>query len=207
MIYHYCRVSSKDQNLDRQTAALSDYKIADEVFCDKQSGKNFDRAEYQAMKEIVVAGDEVIVKELDRLGRDKDAVKRELEWFKAHGVTVRSLDIPTTLMEVGDGQSWITDMLNNIMIEVIGAFAEQERNKIKQRQREGIEAMPVVGGKRVSAKTGRGFGRTKLEIRDFEKILQKQKDGLMTVTECCERLGISRSTWSRRVRENVWQYD
>ena len=203
MIYHYCRVSSKDQKLDRQLAALAEYKQADQVFSDKQSGKNFDRTEYQAMKKLVTAGDEVIVKELDRLGRNKDAVKKELEWFRERGVVVRSLDIPTTLMEVGDGQEWITDMLNNIMIEVIGAFAEQERNKIKQRQREGIETMPVVNGKRVSAKTGRGFGRAKLEINQFEKFQMMQKEGLLTVSECCKQLGISKSTWNRRARENA----
>jgi DNA invertase Pin-like site-specific DNA recombinase len=72
MIYFYARVSSKDQNLDRQLEAAKSFKNIDKVFCDKQSGKNFDRPEYIALKEVVAEGDEVIVKELDRLGRDKD---------------------------------------------------------------------------------------------------------------------------------------
>lgn len=197
MIYHYCRVSTKEQNLARQLAVLSAYKVADEVFCDKQSGKNFDRDEYQRLKSIVRAGDEVIVEELDRLGRNKEAVKEELKFFKEKGVKVRMLDVPTTLNDY-PGQEWVQDMLNNVLIEVLGAIAEQERIKIKKRQSEGIAAMPVVNGRRVSPKTGRGFGREALDIPDFEKFLKKQKEGLMSITECCRELGISRSTWYKR---------
>lgn len=76
MIYHYCRVSTKDQCLDRQLTALNEYKVADRVFCDKMSGKNFEREAYQQMKLVVSAGDEIVIKELDRLGRNKDEVKR-----------------------------------------------------------------------------------------------------------------------------------
>lgn len=197
MIYHYCRVSTKDQNLDRQIIALSAYKKADAVFCDKQSGKSFERIEYQRLRSLVAEGDEVIVEELDRLGRNKEAVKEELKFFKEKGVKVRMLDVPTTLNDY-PGQEWVQDMLNNVLIEVLGAIAEQERIKIQKRQSEGIAAMPVVNGKRVSQKTGRGFGREALDIPDFEKFLKKQKEGLMSITECCKELGISRSTWYKR---------
>lgn len=199
MIYHYCRVSTKEQNLERQLIALSGYKPADEVFCDKQSGKSFDRAEYQRLKSIVCAGDEVIIEELDRLGRNKEAIKEELKYFQRIGVKVRILDVPTTLNDY-PGQEWVQDMLNNVLIEVLGAIAEQERIKIKKRQSEGIAAMPVVNGKRVSPKTGRGFGREALDIPGFEKFLKKQKEGLMSITECCRELGISRSTWYKRAQ-------
>lgn len=133
---------------------------------------------------------------------NKDEMKRELEWFKRKGVIVRILDIPTTLIDFKD-QTWVLEMVNNILIEVLGAVAEQERKKTKQRQAEGIAAMPVVDGKRVSVKTGRGFGRPASEIDDeqFEKLAQKQKDGLITVADCCRELGISRSTWYDRVRK------
>ena len=92
---------------------------------------------------------------------------------------------------------WIGDMVNNILIEVLGAVAEQERKKTRKRQSEGIAAMPVVDGRRVSARTGRGFGRPASVVDPvvFENLRKKQKDGLMTVSECCEELGISRSTW------------
>lgn len=202
MIYHYCRVSSKDQNLARQIEALNAYKPADRVFCDKQSGKNFDREQYKEMKSIVVTGDEIIVEELDRLGRNKDEVKTELEAFKKMGVTVRMLDVPTTLSDF-PGQEWIQDMVNGVLIEVLSAVAEQERKKIQKRQAEGINAMPVVNGKRVSAKTGRGFGREHLDIPNFDLYLQKSRSGELSVTECCKALGISRATWYNRVRESA----
>jgi DNA invertase Pin-like site-specific DNA recombinase len=201
MIYFYGRVSSKDQNLARQLEAAKAYKNVDHVYCDKQSGKDFDRPEYQNLKSVVVPGDEVIVKELDRLGRNKDGVKEEIKWFKDHGVILRILDVPTTLIDF-QGQDWIADMVNNVLIEVLGAVAQQEREKTKTRQREGIDAMPVVDGKRYSPKRGRAYGRPAVTLGDdFEKFLKKQKDGLMTVEECCKILGIGRSTWYARVRE------
>ena len=159
MKYFLGRVSSKEQNLARQLKiAREKFDIPDEnVYCDKITGSSFDRPQYNALKAIVRPGDEVIVKEFDRFGRNKDEMKRELEWFKQKGVIVRILDIPTTLIDFKD-QTWVLEMVNNILIEVLGAVAEQERKKTKQRQAEGIAAMPVVDGKRVSMKTGRGFG-------------------------------------------------
>ena len=201
MIYFYGRVSSKDQNLARQLEVAKAYKNIDHVYCDKQSGKDFDRPEYQKLKAVVVAGDEVIVKELDRLGRNKDEIKVEIAWFKENGVDLRILDVPTTLIDF-QGQEWIRDMVNNILIEVLGAVAQQEREKTNRRQREGIDAMPVVDGKKFSTKKGCAYGRKPVELGDdFEKFLKKQKDGLMTVNECCEALGIGRSTWYARVKE------
>ena len=203
MIYFYARVSSKDQNLDRQLEAAKAYKNIDRVFSDKQSGKNFDRPDYIKMKSIVQSGDEVIVKELDRLGRDKDGIKEEIRWFKEQGVILRILDVPTTLIDF-QGQDWIADMVNNIIIEVLGAIAQNEREKTHRRQREGIDAMPVINGKKVSVKTGRTYGRqVKVAEVNFEKFLKKQKDGLMTVNECCKQLGISRGTWYNRVAEVI----
>lgn len=204
MKYFLGRVSSKEQNLARQLKiAREKFDIPDEnVYCDKITGSSFDRPRYNALKEVVRPGDEVIVKEFDRFGRNKDEMKRELEWFKQHGVIVRILDIPTTLIDFQD-QTWVLEMVNNILIEVLGAVAEQERKKTKQRQAEGIAAMPVVDGRRVSAKTGNAFGRPKAQIDsdDVQKLAQKQKDGLITVEDCCRELGISRSTWYDRVRK------
>jgi DNA invertase Pin-like site-specific DNA recombinase len=173
----------------------------DEVFCDKQSGKTYERPEYERLKSIVRKGDEVIVKEMDRLGRNKEATKDEIKWFKDNGVTLRILELPTTLIDF-NGQEWIADMINNMLIEVLTTIAEQEVKKIDKRRAEGIAAMPIVNGKRVSVKTGRTYGRQAIEIPDdFEKFLKKQKDGEMTVAECCKELGISRSTWYNKVAE------
>ena len=204
MRYFLGRVSSKDQNLARQLAVARErFDIPDEnVYCDKITGANFDRPRYNALKAIVQPGDEVIVKEFDRFGRNKEEMKRELEWFRQHGVIVRILDIPTTLIDFQD-QTWVLEMVTNILIEVLGSMAEQERIKTKTRQAEGIAAMPVVEGRRVSAKTGRGFGRPKVEIdyEQFRNLAQKQKDGLVTVADCCRELGISKATWYEKLKE------
>lgn len=203
MIYFYGRVSSKDQNLARQLEVAKSYKNIDCVFCDKQSGKDFNRPEYQNLKSVVVRGDEVIIKELDRLGRNKDEIKVEIAWFKEAGVDLRILDVPTTLIDF-QGQDWIRDMVNNILIEVLGAMAEQEREKTNRRQREGIDAMPVVDGKKFSTKKCCTYGRKPINVGDdFEKFLKKQKEGQLTVNECCKALGIGRSTWYAKAREVI----
>lgn len=207
MRYGYGRVSARDQNLARQIAALKKfdpYLPDDRIYTDKQSGKNFNREHYLELKAILVPGDEILVEELDRFGRNKAEIKAELEWFKEHGVIVRVFDVPTTLIDF-HGQEWIGEMVNNILIEVLGAVAEQERKKIRKRQAEGIQAMPVVDGRRVSAKTGRGFGRParELDMDEFKGLLQKQREGLITVRDACRQLGISRPTWYEKVRKVV----
>lgn len=177
MRYAYIRVSTKEQHLDRQIEAIKEYR-PDEVFADKLSGKNFDRPEYHRLKSIIRRGDEIVVKELDRLGRNKDAVKEELKWFKDNGVIVRVLDIPTTMIEL-PGQEWIAEMVNNILIEVIAAVAEQERKKIRQRQKEGIACARERGVK---------FGRPE---KDVECVLLEGE----TVRDACRRLGVSKTYW------------
>lgn len=191
--YFSARVSSKDQNLARQIAEANKYGVPTEnIFCDKITGRKKDRPEYDRMKSLLVKGDEVYFKELDRIGRDKCLIKEELEWFRERGILVRILDVPTTLMELPKGQEWVFEMVNNILIEVLGTIAEQEWKKTKQRREEGIAAMPVVDGRRVSSRTGRGFGRAEkkvdLELRAGENI-----------TEACARLGISRTTYYRKM--------
>ena len=193
--YFSARVSTKDQNLARQIEAAKKYGIQEKnIYCDKISGRRKDRPEYEKMKAKLVAGDEVYFEELDRIGRDKALIKEELEWFKERGVIVRVMDVPTTLMEFPDGQSWVLEMVNNILIEVLGTIAEQEWKKIKKRREEGIAAMPVVDGRKVSSKTGRGFGRTAVTVDLTLKAGE-------TVVEACQRLGISRNTYYRKLRE------
>ena len=201
MIYFYTRVSTKDQNLARQLEEAKSYKNVDEVFCDKQSGKTYDRPEYERLKSIVCKGDEVIVKEMDRLGRNKEATKDEIKWFKDNGITLRILELPTTLIDF-NGQEWIAEMINNMLIEVLTTIAEQEVKKIDKRRAEGIAAMPIVNGKKVSLKTGRTYGRPQVAVDDdFQKFLEKQKRGEISVKDCCKALKISRGTWYNRVSE------
>ena len=193
--YFSARVSSKDQNLARQIAEAQKYGVpAENIFCDKITGRKKDRPEYDRMKALLVKGDEVYFKELDRIGRDKCLIKEELEWFRERGILVRILDVPTTLMELPAGQAWVFEMVNNILIEVLGTIAEQEWKKTKQRREEGIAAMPTVDGRKVSSKTGRGFGRPQIDVS-----LDRRPDE--TVDDVCARLGISRRTYYRKLNE------
>lgn len=190
--YLSVRVSTKDQNPARQIEIAKTYGIPQEnIYVDKITGRKKDRPEYDRMKTILQRGDEVYFKELDRIGRDKSLIADELRWFKENGIIVRVLDIPTTLMEYPNGQEWVFEMVNNILIEVLGTIAEQEWSKTKKRREEGVAAMPVVDGKRVSGKTGRGFGRPAKEV----ELLEGE-----SVSEACARLGISRATYYRRLQ-------
>jgi DNA invertase Pin-like site-specific DNA recombinase len=202
--YFYGRVSSKDQNLDRQLESARQYKNVDRVFTDKQSGKNMERDSYQEMKSLLKRGDEVVVHALDRLGRNKDAIKEELAWFKENGIIVRILNVPTTLIEYPEGQEWVMDMVNNILIEVLGAFAEQERENIRKRQAEGIEAMPEdENGRKVSRKTGRGFGRPEKYPENFQEVYMRQQRGELTLKEALTEVGIGRTRWYELARETA----
>lgn len=200
--YFYARVSSEKQNLDRQIESAHMYKEIDEIFKDKQSGKDFNRDDYQRMKSVLQKGDEVVIHSLDRLGRNKEMIKEELAWLKAHGVTVRVLDVPTTMIEYPDGQEWIMDMVNNILIEVLGSFAEQERENIRKRQKEGIAAMPVDGkGRRVSKKTGGHFGPAEKRVDNFADVYKRQQLGEISLKEALSLTGIGRTKWYELSRE------
>ena len=202
--YFYGRVSSKDQNLDRQLESARAYKNVDRVFTDKQSGKDMERDGYQEMKSIVQCGDEAVIHALDRLGRNKEAIKEELAWFKEHGVTLRILNVPTTLIEYPEGQEWVMDMVNNILIEVLGAFAEQERENIRKRQEEGIAAMPEdENGRKVSRRTGRGFGRQEKRPDNFAEVYARQQAGELTLKEALAEVGIGRTRWYELARETA----
>lgn len=194
--YFAIRVSSKDQNYARQLVVAKQYDIPEEnIFCDKITGRKKERPEYDRMKSLLQRGDEVYFTELDRIGRAKHLIKEELEWFKENGVIVRVLDVPTTLMELPKGQEWVFEMVNNILIEVLGTIAEREWAKTKERREAGIAAMPIdENGRKVSSRTGRGFGRSAVEV---DISLHPGEN----VTDACARLGISRTTYYRKLRE------
>jgi DNA invertase Pin-like site-specific DNA recombinase len=199
MIYAYLRVSTQEQNLERQLLAVKEYRaelLKENIYSDKQSGKNFKRPAYEELKKKLQPGDELIIKELDRLGRNKKMIKEELAWFKENGIIVRILNLPTTLIDF-QGQEWLFDMVNNILIEVMTSLAQEELEKRELRQKEGIAAMPVIDGKKISMLTGNPMGRPANDLPDFPKFLEKTKKGEMTVSESCRQLGISRTHWYR----------
>jgi len=190
------RVSSKDQNPARQIAKARELGIPEEnIFIDKISGRKFERPEYDRMKSLLKPGDEVYFHELDRIGRNKAGIKNELAWFKENKIIVRILNVPTTLIEFPEGQEWVLEMVNNILIEVLSAMAEQEWERTTKRREEGVAAMPVdENGRKVSSKTGRGFGRP---AKDIDLALRCGE----TVADAAKRLGISRNTYYRKLRE------
>ena len=194
-VYGYARVSTREQNLDRQIAALRQY-VTDErdIITDKESGKDFDRTGYQYLRErLIRPGDTLIVKSLDRLGRNKEQVMEELRHFRADGVRVKILDLPTTKIDLPDGQDWIVEMVNNILIEVLASIAEQERLTIRQRQAEGIAE---------AKKQGRLLGRKKTELpTEWELVTGLWKSGSITAVQAMDRLGLKKSTFYRMVRE------
>ncbi len=192
----YARVSSREQNLDRQLVALRKYVPEDMIVTDKASGKDFNRSGYQSLKVGIgklVKGDTLYIKSLDRFSRNKDDAKKELQYFSEIGVRVKILDIPSTMAEIAAGQEWILDMINNILIEVLTSIAENERLTIHARQAEGLAAMPVDGetGKRISKKTGRCIGRPPIQFPEhFELYYRRWKNKEITATAAMNALGL-----------------
>ena len=190
-IYGYARVSTREQNEDRQIESLTKFGVPEQnIIIDKASGKDTEREGYQYLKrQILRKGDTLVIKELDRLSRNKSDIKRELEEFKSVGVRVKILDIPTTLTDFPPEQAWVLDMVNSILIEVLGAIAENERNKIRARQREGIEA-----AKRKNVR----FGRPSKPLPDnWEQVLDEVRCGKKKPVVAMRELGISRSSYYR----------
>ena len=203
----YARVSSRSQNLARQLEALHQYVSDDMIVTDKASGKDFDRIGYQSLKVGIgklTAGDTLYIKSLDRLGRNKEETKKELEYFKSIGVRVKIIDIPSSMVDIQEGQEWILDMINNILIEVLTSIAENERQTIRQRQAEGIAAMPTdeTTGKKKSAKTGRSIGRPSISFPDgWSEIYGQWKTGKLTATAAMQRLNLKRNTFYKLVKQ------
>lgn len=187
--YYYARVSSKEQNLDRQLAAFRALGAQErEIVTDKESGKDLDRAGYQALKNAMLRrGDTLVVKSLDRLSRNKCDIKNELQFFKDNGIRLKVVDLPTTLMDLPEGQEWIFEMVNNILIEVLGTIAEQERETIRRRQAEGIAAAKA---------SGKRLGRPGITFPDnWKEVYTAWKAGKITAKEAMERTGTKRTSF------------
>lgn len=193
--FGYARVSSREQHEDRQIEALTNYGVSrDNIIVDKCSGKDTEREGYQYLKkQMLRSGDTLVIKELDRLSRSKSDIKQELEYFKNHGVHIRILDIPTTLTDFPPEQMWVMDMINAILIEVLGSIAENECLKIRRRQREGIDA---------ALKKNVRFGRPAIAKPENWDTVVKQIDAKeITVSQALQTLNISRSSYYR-LRQN-----
>jgi len=196
-IFGYARVSTKEQNLDRQIKAFTDLGIDErDIIIDKESGKNVNRKGYQSLKNgMLRKGDTLIIKSLDRLSRNKADIKAELEYFKDNNIRLKVLDLPTTLMELPEGQEWVFEMVNNILIEVLGTIAEQERQTLKARQAEGIKAAKDKGLYR---------GRKEIEKpQNWNEVIADWKSGKITATKAIELTGVKRTTFYKLAGEET----
>lgn len=190
-IFYYARVSSKEQNLDRQISAFEALGATTrDIITDKESGKNLERKGYIALKTVLLRhGDTLVIKSLDRLSRNKSVIKNELQYFRDNGIRLKVLDLPTTLVECPTGQEWVWDMVMNILVEVLSTIAQQERETTRQRQREGINA----------AKTkGIAFGRPKMQKPDnWNEVMVEWRNGKITAKKAMELTGVKRTMFYR----------
>ena len=141
---------------------------------------------------ILRKGDTLVIKSLDRLSRNKTDIRNELQFFKDQGIRLKVIDLPTTMMDLPEGQSWVFEMVNNILIEVMGTIAEQERLTIKQRRAEGIAAAKSKGKK---------FGRPSMKIpENFDAIYTYWRNGEITAKKAIEMLGMKTTSFYKLVR-------
>lgn len=192
----YIRVSSKDQNEGRQVEKMLSLDIEERfIFIDKASGKNFDRPRYKAMKEVLREGDILYIDSLDRLGRDYDGIIHEWKYI------TRELKADIVALDMKDffdsrkfkAQGDIGKLMEDQFLTLLSYVAEQERKKIKQRQREGIA---------LCKKEGRAYGRPAIKAPpNFKQEYNRWKSGEITAAEAMRRTGLKTNTFYRLVKK------
>ena len=188
--YGYVRVSTRDQNEGRQMAAMKEFGIEDRrIVLDKQSGKNFERPGYQALVQKLKAGDTLVIKSIDRLGRNYAEILEQWRALsKEKGVDIVVLDMP--LLDTRRGKDLIGTFLSDIVLQVLSFVAENERSNIRQRQAEGIAAAKAKGVQ---------FGRPLRPLPDnYHMVFQRWKAGMITGTEAAKECGMPLSTFRYR---------
>ena len=195
-IYAYIRVSTKEQNIDRQLAALEPYNVPKKnIYCDYQSGKDFERPAYQKMLKRLKSGDLLILKSVDRLGRNYNEIL--IQWqniTKDIGADILVLDMD--LLDTREKSGGLTGtLIADLVLQVMAYFAQTERDSIRQRQAEGIAAAKAKG---------KHLGRKAMPLPDsFESICDKHLSGEITTREAASALCMSHSTFCRRFR--AWE--
>ena len=198
--YGYIRVSTKEQNIDRQILALEEYHIPRKnIYCDWQSGKDFDRQAYQKLMKKLKAGDLLIVKSIDRLGRDYNDILTQWQYITKEiraDILVLDMELLDTRQKVG---SLTGTLIADLVLQVLAYVAQTEREFICQRQAEGIAAAKLRGKK---------FGQPAIKMpEEFEEVCRRCERGELSTRQAAELLGISHTTFYRRykkiVEENV----
>ena len=192
-IYGYIRVSTRDQNEDRQLIALRELKIPEKnIFMDKQSGKDFNRPQYKRLLRKLKKDDLLYIKSIDRLGRNYTEILEQWRFLtKEKGIDIVVLDMP--LLDTRRGKDLLGTFLSDIVLQVLSFVAENERTNIRQRQAEGIAAAKANGMK---------FGRPVIKAPDnFPDIVQRWESGIIRAHEAAELCGMCESTFYHRLRE------
>ena len=203
--YGYHRTSTREQHLDRGIAEINEYCTAnnlelEKIFTDQQTGKNFNRPRYTIMKEDVLRmGDELIITEVDRLGRNKQETLKELQYYRDNGIRVKILELPTTLMDLSAMDNamarMIMETINNMLIELYATMAQAEIEKKEKRQKEGIETKKLRG-------EWDDYGRPMvMSLDEFAVEYQRVENGELRPFQLMHMLGMSKSTFYRYVKK------
>ncbi|SFK12639.1 MULTISPECIES: recombinase family protein [unclassified Bacillus (in: firmicutes)] len=188
--FGYVRVSSRDQNEERQIQNMKDLGIEDrDIFIDKESGKNMERENYQMLKRLVRTGDTIVFDSLTRLGRNMNDTLEEFRYYEKHKVNLQFIKEPYINVNY-TGESTndvIQSAIQKATLTILSAFAEKERTDIKQRQAEGIA---------LARKQGKRLGRPPVEItEEFMDAYKEWKSGSITAVGAMKKYGIKRSSF------------
>ena len=191
--YGYARVSTKEQNEDRQLIALQEAGVVNEnIFIDKKSGKDFERREYKNLISKIEKEDVIYIKSIDRLGRNYEEIQEQWKLItKIKEADIVVLDMP--LLDTRRDKDLMGTFISDIVLALLSYVAENERVNIKQRQAEGIKAAKLRGVK---------FGRPVKQVPDdFKDIVKKLDRGQINIDDALEMSSMSRATFYRRKRE------
>lgn len=194
--FGYARVSSKDQNEARQLLAFKEFGIDDrDIYIDKKSGKDFEREQYQLLKNILREGDLLVIHSIDRLGRNYEMIVNEWKDItKNIKADIVVLDMP--LLDTRQNKDLLGTFINDLILGLLSYVAQTEREKIKTRQREGIDIALKNG-----TKTGKPFGRPKIEKPDnFNVIVNEWKNKKITAREAMNLLNLKPNTFYNMVK-------
>lgn len=192
-VYGYIRVSTKEQNEDRQRISMEEAGVPERnVYMDKQSGKDFNRPQYRKQLRKLKKDDLLYIKSIDRLGRNYEEILQQWRYLtKDKGIDIVVLDMP--LLDTRRGKDLMGTFLSDIVLQVLSFVAENERTNIRQRQAEGIAAAKARGVR---------FGRPEKEIpADFGEIVAAWEQKQLPISEALTRCDMSEATFYRRLRE------
>lgn len=191
--FFYGRVSTKEQNADRQIKAAKDFGIDDrDIYIDKKSGKDFDREQYQILKGQLREGDLLVILSIDRLGRNYDQIIAEWRDIIYLGCDIVVLDMP--ILDTRNTDGGLTKrFISDLFLQILSYVSEQERENIRSRQRQGIE---------IARSLGKYKGRKPIDVQNFQEVYTEWRSGSITARKAMELLGgIKPNTFYRRVKE------